>query len=202
MTAISSIDRTSPPYTPSETDGSGETTVVRDPMAELAALLVENDFLRAQADEQTRRAAREAERRAMAEEVAAMHEAADAIATQAIWQGSIAFAGGAAQCGGSIGQIGEPTNKHNEFDAWVRGGEGLSNRIAEPAGMFLGGVDKAHADADAREARNAAEQAGARAEDAAQHRERVERHTDSVLELVESTLESEHQGNLAILGNF
>ena len=52
----------------------------------------------------------------MAEEVAAMHEAADAIAIQAMWQGGIAFAGGAAQCAGSIGQIGEPTNEHNEFD--------------------------------------------------------------------------------------
>ena len=198
MTPISSIDRTSP-YTPSEP--AGETTVVRDPMAELAALLVENDFLRTEIDDQTRRAAREAERRAMAEEVKAMHEAADAIAIQALWQGGIAFAGGAAQCAGSIGQIGEPTDKHNEFDAWIKGGKGLSD-IAGPAGMLMGGDDKADADADAREARNAAEQAGSRAEDAAQHRERVERHTDSVLELVESTLESEHQGNLAILGNF
>jgi hypothetical protein len=199
MTTISSIDRTSS-YTLSEPD-VGETTVVRDPMAELAALLVENDFLRAETDDQHQRAAREAERRAMGEEVAAMHDAADAIATQALWQGGIALAGGAAQCAGSIGRIGEPTDKHSGFDAWVRGGEGLGD-IAGPAGMLTGGVDKARADANAREARNAAEQAGSRAEDAARHRERVERHTDSVLELVEGTIETEHQGNLAILGNF
>ena len=60
MTAISSIDRTSSTYALERNGRRPETTVVRDPMAELAALLVENDFLRAETDEQTRRAAREA----------------------------------------------------------------------------------------------------------------------------------------------
>jgi hypothetical protein len=201
MTPISSVDRTSSAYVSSETNEPGETAVVRDPLLELAVLLVENDFLRAETDDRNLRAAREAERRAMAEEVAAMHDAADAIATQAWVQGGIALASGAAQCAGSIGQIGKPTNEDEVFEALGKGGEGLSG-IATPAGMLLGGDEKAHADADAREARNAAEQAGWRSDDAARHRDRVERHTDSVLELVEGTLESEHQGNLAILANF
>lgn len=178
-----------------------------DPLSQLAALMVENDFIRAESDEQNLRTAREARQRACAEEVRALHEAADAIATQAWVQGGIAAAGGAAQCAGSLGQIGKTgddaasKNARLPFEALGKGGEGLG-RIAEPAGQLAGGTTKAHAEADAREARGEAEDASSRVDEARQHRERVERHTDAVLGLVEGTLENEQRANLAILGNF
>jgi hypothetical protein len=170
---------------------------------ELATLMVQNDFLRAEADDQSLLAAREAQHRAMQREIDAMHDAADAIVAGAWARGGIAIAGGAAQCVAPLGQIRErdcsPTYK--KCEALGKGGSGLSG-IAEPAGALLGDAPKAHADTNAAQARNDAEQAESRADEATQHRERVQRHTDSVLDLVESTLASEQQGNFAILANF
>jgi len=182
---------------------------------ELAALLIQNDFLRSEADERNIRAAREAERQAIADEIAAMRDAADAIVTEAWVQGGMAAAGGVAQCAGSLGQagnsapgpnasqveLGEFRKKNLQLEALAKGGAGLAS-IAGPAGELLGGVPKAHAETDAARARHAAEQAGSRAEEAAAHRDRVERHTEQVFDLVEGTLDTEHQGNFAILANF
>ena len=192
---------------------------------ELAALLVHNDFLRAEIDDHNLRAAREAERRAMAEQIAAMRRAANAVVVKALVQGGMALAGGAMQCASSLGQIGNtkpaeaPPDTSNgaealrcaqeaadrekcqhRLEAVGKAGCGMSG-IAAPAGDLLGASEK-RADTDAAQARNAAEQASARADEAARHRDRVERHTDSVLDLVEGTLDMEHQGNLAILANF
>jgi hypothetical protein len=203
---------------------------------ELAALLVHNDFLRAEMDDQNLRAAREAERRAMTEQIAAMRRAADAAVVSALVQGGMAAAGGAMQCASSLGQIGntkpaEPSTTTSSgaeepstttsgsvdgpcrtqedvdrekcmyrLEGLGKGGCGLSG-IAAPAGELLKAGEK-RADTDAAQARNAATQASDRADEAARHRDRVERHTDSVLDLVEGTLDMEHQGNLAILANF
>lgn len=192
---------------------------------ELATLLVHNDFLRAEMDDQNLRAAREAERRAMAEQIAAMRRAADAVVMRALVQGGMAAAGGAMQCASSLGQIGntkpaapppdasdgtealrcaqEAVDREKcqyRLEGLGKAGCGLSG-IAAPAGELLGASEK-RADTDAAQARNAADQAGDRADEAARHRDRVERHTDSVLDLVEGTLDMEHQGNLAILANF
>jgi hypothetical protein len=200
-------------------------THVSSMTTELAALLVHNDFLRAEIDDQNLRAAREAERRAMAEQIAAMRRAADAVVVKALVQGGMALAGGAMQCASSLGQIGntKPTEPppdtsngaealrcaqeavdrekcHYRLEAVGKAGCGLSG-VAAPAGDLLGASEK-RADTDAAQARNAAEQASDRADEAARHRDRVERHTDSVLDLVEGTLDMEHQGNLAILANF
>jgi hypothetical protein len=191
-----------------------------NPLAELAALMVHTDFVRSEADDQALRAAREAQQRAVAEEVRAMHDAADAIAKQAWIQGGMAAAGGTLQCVGSAAQLGKSADLPEAASAeatqvaiaksedrcrpWqlvAEGGETLET-IAGPAGQLIGGTARADAEAGAREARGDAEQAGLRADEALQHRQRVERHTDAVLELIEGTLESEQQTNLAILGNF
>jgi hypothetical protein len=201
MSAISPVTEARPTYPESsETGATSAATVVGDPLAELAALLVENDFLRAEADEQAMRAAREAERRAMGREVAAMHDAADAIVAGAWAQGGAAVLGGGAQCYGAVMQVGSATATELEIGL-QKGGQALSS-VAVPAGQLFGDAPKARADADAAEARNAAERADARADEASAHRERVERHTHAVLDLVEGTLETEQHGNFAILGNF
>jgi hypothetical protein len=160
-------------------------------LTELATLIVQNDFLRGEVDDQNLRAAREAERRAQEQEIAAMHDAADAISTGAWVQGLTAAAAGSTQCYASVERI----------DALDKGGKGLAG-MAEPVGALVGDAPKARADANAAQARNAASRADARADEADQHRARVERQTDHVLDLVEGTLESQHQGNFAILGNF
>jgi hypothetical protein len=189
--------------------------VPRDPFAELAELLLQNDFLRADLDAQNLRAAREAEARARRDEVSAMRRAADAIVVQAYVQGGTAALGGLAQCTGSLGQAGNTPPTANadhaalcnfrkcdlELKALDKAGGALGS-IAAPLGQLTGGVEKAHADADAAEARNEAEQAEFEKNEAEAHAERLQKHTDSVLELVESTLDSEHQGNLAILARF
>jgi hypothetical protein len=206
MTRVTSIHDSFSTYSEPASEGSG-IPVPLDPLAELAALIVQNDFVRSESDEQNLRAAHEAAQRAVAEEVHAMHEAADAIATQAWIQGGLTAAGGAAQCTGSLGQVsnvGEaPATEARSlrWEALGRGGGALGG-IAEPLGQFVGGTAKAEAEADAREARGDAEAANSRADEAKQHRQRVERHTDAVLSLVEGTLENEQRTNLAILGNF
>ncbi|HEX5098348.1 MAG TPA: hypothetical protein VFV94_02565 [Polyangiaceae bacterium] len=199
-----------------QSDGTGEAPYVpRDPFAELAELIVQNDFLRADLDAQNLRAAREAEARARREEVSAMRRGADAIVVQAYVQGGMAALGGLAQCAGSLGQVGNtppaPDAGHAErcdfrrCELELKGLDkagGALGSIAQPLGQLTGGVEKAHADADAAEARNEAEQAEFEKNEAQAHFERLSKHTDSVLELVESTLDSEHQGNLAILARF
>jgi hypothetical protein len=197
-------------------------TPVSSMTTELLALLVHNDFLRAEIDDQNLRAAREAERRAMAEQIAAMRRAADDVVVRALVQGGMAAAGGAMQCASSMGQIGNtkpadgpgdsadgPCRSQDDVDrekcqyrleVLGKAGCGLGG-IAAPAGELLGASEK-RADTDAAQARNLAEQASDRADEALRHRDRVDRHTDSVLDLVEGTLDMEHQGNLAILANF
>jgi hypothetical protein len=201
MTAISPVSEPHPTYPENSADEAAPLASAHgDPLAELAALMVENDFLRSEADEQAMRAAREAEQRAMAREVARMHDAAKAIATGAWVQGGAAALGGAAQCWGAVSQVGSKSATKGEV--WLqKGGQALSS-VAEPAGELLGDAPKARADARAADARNDAERADTHADEASAHRERVLRHTDAVLELVEGTLESEHQGTFAILGNF
>jgi len=169
-------------------------------MLELAALLVESDFARAELDQENLRAAREAEQRAMNREIEAMRTAADFIEQQAWVQGGIAAAGGAAQCVGSISQAGSADQ--TKWEAGLKSGGGAAMALAEPAGQLLGGAQKARADTDAAQARNAAEQASSRADEAERHLERVQDHTDRVLDLVEGAIDTEHQGNFAILGNF
>ncbi|HEX6275506.1 MAG TPA: hypothetical protein VFZ53_20840, partial [Polyangiaceae bacterium] len=131
------------------------------PLTQLAELMVHADFVRSEADEQTLRAAREAQKRAVAEEVRALHAAADAIAEQAWLQGGMAVAGGALQCVGSAGQIGksadlpegapaEATNvalaeMEDACRPWqtlAAGGRALDG-IAAPAGQLTGGTAKA-----------------------------------------------------------
>jgi hypothetical protein len=195
--------------------------------AELATLLVHNDFVRAEADEQNLRAAREAERRAMNEQIRAMRRAADAAFVSALVQGGMAAAGGAMQCASSLGLIGNTKPADGDCATDTPLGATFASRtqddvdremcahrleamgkagcalgaISAPAGALLGTAEK-RADVDAAQARNAAERADARADDAARHRDRVERHTDAVLDLVEGTLDSEQQGHFAILANF
>jgi hypothetical protein len=176
-------------------------TAISDPMLELAALLVESDFARAEMDAENLRAAREAERRAMNAEIAAMRRAADFIEQQAWVQGGIAVAGGAAQCAGYVSQA-TSTAARTPWEAGLQHGGAAAMAVAEPAGQLVGGVAKAQADTDAAQARNAADQAGSRAEEAQRHLERVRDHTDRVLELVEGVIETEAQGDFAILGNF
>ncbi len=200
MTTISPVAETHPTYEPpSPENESPVTPAAGDPLAELAALLVETDFMRSEADEQAMRAAREAERRSMEREVQAMHDAADAVFVGACVQGGAALAGGAAACAGSVMQVDSAKTDLNV--GLVKGGEAASG-VAKPLGGVLGDAPKAHADARAADARNDGERADTRADEAAEHRERVLGHTESVLDLVEGTLQSEHQGNFAILGNF
>lgn len=201
MTSISATTTSSPEYSNTGASDLATTPVVpRDPMIELAALLVQTDFLRAEMDAESLRAAREAERRANAAEIEAMRRAADAIKMEAWVSGGLAAAGGVAQCWGSVSQVG--SESPTKWEKGLEKGGGAALAVAEPAGQLAGGVAKARADTDAAQARQAAEAASSRATEAERHRERVLDRADSVLELAEAVLETEQQGNFAILANF
>jgi hypothetical protein len=201
MSGVTPVHGSSPTY---GADPPTETAPARplDAMERLAALLVENDFLREEVDRQTMQAFRAEQQRAFREEGTAMHRAADALGTQAWVSGGLTMAGGLAQCAASLGPLCTTADAPGIGWGVLADGGNVLGRLAEPAGNLLGGRPKAHAEADAREAQGEATLAGERAEAAREHRQRVDRHTDAVLGLVETTLENEQRANLAILGNF
>jgi len=162
-----------------------------DPTVQLAVLMLENASLARELDREQLESARQAEERASAERIAAMHEAAEAIATGAWVQGGLTVLG----AGTSIGGVAADT-KSLDF----AGGGAMA--LAEPLGALFGAVPRAHAEAEAASAADAASRAGNVAEDARAHLANVDRHAGAVVDLVTKILDVEADGARAVLGQF
>jgi len=162
-----------------------------DPTVQLAVLMLENASLADAIDREQLEAARQAEERASADRVAAMHDAADAVAAGAWVQGGLTVLG----AGTSIGGVAADT-KALDFAG------GGASALAEPVGTLFGAVPKLHAEAEAASAADAANRAGYAAEDARSHMARVDQHAGAVVDLVTKILDAEAQGANAVLGNF
>jgi hypothetical protein len=151
-----------------------------NPMLALAELLIDSDYQRAELDRQNLQAAREEQRAAQAREVAALHEAADCVAAGALAEGLFKVAGaGLSAAGEASGSV-------------------LSS-LSEEVGKQVGDAPRMHAEARAKQAGYEAEDARLRAEDAREHQQRVAEHSDRILDAAATVMESEHDGNLAIL---
>jgi hypothetical protein len=170
-----------------------------DPLFALASMLVERDSLRIAIEDQNLRAARDEQRRALEQEVELLHEAADHVRVGALVSGGITVVG----AGTSAYLRGlTPANRAaaREIDAATKGADGFTE-LAKPAGALFGDAARADAEADAKQAAARGSDAAARAEDARRHRERVEGVLERSLDTLDQTLESDSQGNLAIIAN-
>lgn len=169
------------------------------PMVALAELMLESDELRAKADDDALRAARQAQQQALDNETRALHEAADKTRVGAWVEGGVTVLGGAAA---AIGAGLTPVGKDPARGAGVlaKSGDALE-RMAGPLGRELGEAPSQDAQADAKQAEAQAADAGTRADVAYRHHERVRDEQDRNLASVESIVESEAQGNWALIAN-
>jgi hypothetical protein len=184
-------------------------SVSGDPTLELALLMLENAERLGELDRQRLQNARQAMERASAAEVAALHDAADAVATGALVQGGMTFASGAISCGAilngagatQLANAGGTEPKSPEMNALLRTGNGIGE-LADPMGKLAGEVPRRHAEARAAMARQLREIAGFDAEEARNSAQANERQADTVIDRAGQILDTEAQGNLAVLGNF
>jgi hypothetical protein len=170
-----------------------------DPLFALASMLVERDNLRAAIDDENLRAARNEERRALAEQVAALHDAADHVRTGALISGGLTLAGA-----GASAYLSGLTPGSDAAKRRIDSGKSVANgvaELAEPAGAFLGHAERLHAEAEAKQAEGRGADAAARAEDARRHGERLGREIERSLDAIGQALDTEAQGNLAIIAN-
>ena len=168
-----------------------------DPMVALAAMLVDRDYLRATVDDENLRAARDDQRRELAQQLSDLHAAADDIRVGAFVEGGLAIGGAALS---TVGAELSCESHHFAHELLTGSGGGLHG-LAAPAGNMLGNAPRADAEAQAKRAETAASDAAGRAEEAQHHRERVDQSTDRALDTITATLASEAQGNLAIISN-
>lgn len=184
-------------------------SVSGDPMLGLAVLMLENAERLGELDRQRLEGARQAMEQASAAEIEALHDAADAVARGALVQGGLTLVGGAISCGATLSgagathqlDTGGTAATNPRADAALRLGGSLGG-LAGPMGALAGEVPRRHAEAEAATARHKSESASFDAEEARNDARASERQADAVLDRVGQILDTEAQGNLAILGNF
>jgi hypothetical protein len=184
-------------------------SVSGDPMVGLAVLMLENAERLGELDRQRLNDARQAMDQASAAEIEALHDAADAVARGALVQGGLTFIGGAisfgAACNGAGATRGFPGGRteavNPKADLTLRIGDSVGS-LAQPMAALAGNVPSRHAEAEAAKARHESENARFDADEAESDARADERQADVVLDHLGQILDTETQGNLAILGNF
>jgi hypothetical protein len=184
-------------------------SVSGDPMVGLAVLMLENAERLGELDRRRLDDARQAMEQASHAEIEALHDAADAVVRGALVQGGLTVVGGAVSFGAVWNGAGatqkngaggtQPVNPR--ADAALRVGGSLGE-LAEPMGKLAGDVPRLHAEAEAAAARQNGESAAFDADEARNGLLAEERQADAVLDRLGQILDTEAQGNLAILGNF
>jgi len=169
------------------------------PMVQLAELMLNADEARAQADEDALRAARNAQQQALREEMKALHDAADDVRVGAWVEGGATLAGGLMT---ASAHLGTPSGKEptGGMGALFHSGQALE-KMGSPLGGLLGEAPSMDAQAKAKQAAAEGADAGTRAELANRHHERVRDDQDRLIATLQSIVESESQGNLALIAN-
>jgi len=176
----------------------------------LARLMLDADDARASADEQDLRAARATQQQELERQVRDLHEAASDARNGAWVGGSVALAGGAIS---TIGTATEPIQStgasqtgaaFSSSEKWskvgIEGGRALST-LAGPTSALAFGASEKDAEASAKHHEALAADAAGRAEEAVRHRDRVLDEETRELSSVQSTLEDEAAGRLALIAN-
>jgi hypothetical protein len=170
-----------------------------DPMLALAELMLNADELRARTDDAALQSARREQQQALREEVDALHEAAHDVRFGAFIEGA------ATAVGGTVGGIAHgDTPLGQQPTGWraalLESGHALIG-MAGPAGRELGQAPSMDEQAKAKQAEQEGADAGTRAEQSNRHYDRVRDDQDRMLATLADVLQSESQGNLAIIAN-
>jgi hypothetical protein len=161
---------------------------------ELATLLVENESAQATADRETMRAARQAYLAEAAQQVAELHDAANALATGALVSAGFAVAGGA--CTVVSAQL---TKDSTAAKDWAAVGS-TSAQLVKPSQGLLGDSSAESHRAAAKEAEKAGEADHWQSSDAQSDLDATNRRTDKVLELARDISQDQNAANNAIIG--
>jgi hypothetical protein len=165
------------------------------PELALLALYVEADAVMGEAHREAKEQARTEQRAAMADELEALEDKADATRWGAITQGSLTAASGA------FAFSTELTSSQAGAARCAKTAKVLDG-LAEPAGDLFGTARKEDADRDATQASQEQEQAKWRADDAADAKNELEAFTDRVIEQFDQILETQDATTVAVLSNF
>jgi hypothetical protein len=161
---------------------------------QLATLLVENESVQATADRETIRAARQAYLAEAAQQVAELHEAANALASGALVSAGFAVAGGA--CTIVSAQL---TKDSTAAKDWAAVGA-TSAQLVKPAQALLGDSSAESHRAAAKDAEKAGEADRWQSGDAQSDLDATNRRTDKVLELAHDLSQDQNAANNAIIG--
>lgn len=165
-----------------------------DPMIALAEHQIEMDNVNADADQENLRSARNQEHAALEQQVQKLHEAADDVRTGALVQCAFSVAG----CGA---EFGAKALDSSWLTTTLKIAAPTLNALAAPAGRWTGEVPQRHDEADAKEAEARAADARSRAEEAEHHRDRIDQMSDRTLSSLDGIINSEAQGNIAVIAN-
>jgi hypothetical protein len=165
----------------------------------LAKLMLDGDDARAAADEQELRAAHETQRQELDHQVQELHAAASDVRKGAWVEGSLALAGGAFSTLGTLAASSTDAASAKKPVAVVAG-ESLS-ALARPASALAFGASEKDAEARAKAHEARAADAGERADEAGRHRDRLLGDEDRTLSTVQSVLQDEAAGRLALIAN-
>jgi hypothetical protein len=170
-----------------------------DPTIQLAALMIDADDARSRVADETIAAAHREQMQAFDEQIRYLHEAADDVRAGAWAQGLTTIAGAGLTAAAHIQTTpGEVTTRAVQLE--LDAGKGLSE-LAPKLGDLVGTAPSADDNADAKRAEQHAADAGARADEAKEQRRRAFESSDRTLSTLQSTLESNSQGHLAIIAN-
>jgi hypothetical protein len=165
-----------------------------DPSIALAEHLLDLDNLNDQVDTENLNAARNEEQAALNQQIEKLHEAANDVRKGAWVQGGLSLAGSAAGFGGTALDPGT-------FATDLKAASPVFSSAAGIFGPLAGAAPQADHEADAKRAEAHVVDARSRADEAEHHRERMEQQSDRTLSSVDSIVNSEAQGNLALIAN-
>jgi len=170
-----------------------------NPIVQLAALMIDADETRSRVADETIASAHREQMQAFDEQIRYLHEAADHVRAGAWAQGLTTIAGAGLTATAHLQAVpGEvPTRAIAlELDA----GKALAE-VAPKIGDLVGKAPEADANTDAKAAEQRAADAGARVDEAKEQRRRSFESSDRTLSTLQSTIESNSQGNLAVIAN-
>lgn len=170
-----------------------------DPTIQLAALMIDADEARSRVADEAIAAARREQLQAFDEQIRYLHEAADDVRAGAWVQGLTTIAGSGLTAAAHV-QAGPGETPSTAVKLELDLGGTLKD-LAPKFGDLVGTAPAADANADAKRAEQHATDAGARADEAKEQRRRAFESSDRTLSTLQSTLESNAQGNLAIIAN-
>jgi hypothetical protein len=171
-----------------------------DPTTALAAQMLELDNLNADIDTKNLESARQQQQVAIQQQVKKLHDAASAERTGAWVQGIMLVAGSAAEFGATATAPADPKLPTPVGSSYLKD---MSQALTTSAGVvpMFSGARQGDDQADAKAAEARAADAQARAEEAEHHRDRMDQMSDRTLSSVNDIINSQDQGNIALIAN-